>query len=228
MRAGIVTPRWWRWCAGSAGTVPAFRMASISTTPEPRAMATVPVRTSSRMPKPPSSATRESISCSVPLCSTMRLSGETSMTRPLYSSMMRRISARLWFVARTLTRASSCSTRCWSGMSWTLSTSTSRYSCLPICSTAKSSPRSVTVMRLMPGRSVWPTTSDSMLKLRARTRLDTRLRTPGRSLTKTTTTWRLTEPVPGHVARGCCLGGRCRQWIVHGCHVIRLPVPRSR
>ena len=52
-------------------------------------------------------------------------------------------------------------------------------------------------MRLMPGRSVWPTTSDSMLKLRARTRLDTRLRTPGRSLTNTTTTWRLTEPVPG-------------------------------
>ena len=35
----------------------------------------------------------------------------------------------------------------------------------------------------MSGRSVWPTASDSMLKLRARIRLATRFRTPGRLLT---------------------------------------------
>ena len=44
-------------------------------------------------------------------------------------------------------------------------------------------------MRETPGRSVWPTVSDSMLKPRRRNSDETRLSTPGRSSTVTTNVW---------------------------------------
>ena len=86
--------------------------------------------------------------------------------------------------------------------SWTLSTSISRYSCLVACSTATASPWSVSVIRLMWSLSVRETARESMLKLRARIRLATRLSTPGRSMTSTTRMWRWASPVPGNQAVG--------------------------
>ena len=50
--------------------------------PEPRDMTTAPVRTSSLMPNPRSSATSESTSASVPVASTMTASAEMSAIRP--------------------------------------------------------------------------------------------------------------------------------------------------
>src|SRR3989304_120280 len=64
------------------------------------------------------------------------------------------------------------------------------------------------VMRLISGFSVCPTASDSMLKLRARMRLATRFRTPGRLLTMATSTWRRGAPEPGpEGARGVLFAG---------------------
>src|SRR5664280_2884768 len=55
------------------------------------------------------------------------------------------------------------------------------------------------VMREISGSSRWLTASDSMLKLRARIRLATRFRTPGRLLTIATSTWRRWAPATGTV-----------------------------
>ena len=67
-------------------------------------------------------------------------------------------------------------------------------------------------MRLTSSLSVWLTASDSMLKSRARMRLATRLRTPGRFWTTATRTCRRCSPDPGDRAarRGdATAGGRC-------------------
>ena len=61
------------------------------------------------------------------------------------------------------------------------------------------------VIRLTLSRSVRETASESMLKLRARMRLATRLRTPGRFMTSTTRMWRCAVPVPGRARGGGAL-----------------------
>src|SRR5262245_403799 len=57
------------------------------------------------------------------------------------------------------------------------------------------------VIRDRPGWSVRETARESMLKFRARMRLETRFRTPGLSTTSATSRWSRVAPVPG-TARG--------------------------
>ena len=65
-----------------------------------------------------------------------------------------------------------------------------RSSCASTWRRCPSSPRMAIVIRERPGSCVVPTVSDSMLKLRARSRPDTRFSVPGRSTTSALTTWR--------------------------------------
>src|SRR3954447_7295569 len=60
-------------------------------------------------------------------------------------------------------------------------------------------------MRLTSSLSVWLTASESMLKLRARIRLETRLRTPGLLRTTATRTCRRVSPPPGSARDGGAL-----------------------
>ena len=63
-------------------------------------------------------------------------------------------------------------------------------------------------MRLVSGLSVRLTASESMLKFRARIRLETRFRTPGLSSTMAMSTWRRCSPPPGSARGGgaACAG----------------------
>src|SRR5207253_7318547 len=91
----------------------------------PRAIATAPVRTSSRMPKGRStSMSPSSLSCA-PVVSTMIEAGATSMTRARKASQSCRTSERRSGEARTLTKASSRATAGARVRSSTSSTSTS-------------------------------------------------------------------------------------------------------
>ncbi|MBS1171375.1 MAG: hypothetical protein H6R12_205 [Proteobacteria bacterium] len=76
---------------------------------------------------------------------------------------MRFISSRSLPVARTLISISSRSTWADSERSTTLTTSTSLFNCLVICSMISSEPTLTMVMRDIEGSSVGATVSDSML-----------------------------------------------------------------
>jgi hypothetical protein len=75
----------------------------------------------------------------------------------------------------------------------------------------------VIVIRLVSSRSVLLTASESMLKLRARMRLDTRLRTPGLFVTIATRTCRRVSPEPGRArGGGTAWAGCAAAWALAG------------
>jgi len=129
----------------------------------PRAITTLPVRTSSWIPIGRSSSISASSLPSSPVASRTNDTAVTSTTRARKMSAVRRISARFDGSALTRMRTSSRSTWLSSVRSVTLITSMSLCSCFVTCSMTNSSPRTTSVIRETDGSSVSPTDMLSML-----------------------------------------------------------------
>src|SRR4030042_4731200 len=171
---------------GCFGAFISFGSSTCNGPAPPRVKAIRPVLAISLIPKPRRRSSKELTLSSSPVTSTISESEETSTILALKMSTILIISLRVEAVALTLIKANSRATVSLLVMSTILTTSITLSSCFLTCSTLASSPSTTIVIRDRLDCSVCPTAILSMLKLRRRKRLETRLSTPGLSSTKAT------------------------------------------
>src|SRR5680860_821565 len=151
----------------------------------PLAIATIPVRTNSTVPKGCNSRSMASTLSCAPVTSIIIVVPETSTILDRKTSTICMISGRVCLSAETLIKTNSRSTEEDSSRSEILMTFTSLCSCLVTCSMGCSFPSTDMVMRDILGSCVSPTARPSILNPRRANNPDIRVSTPGLFSTRT-------------------------------------------